>query len=89
MKLNVHKVKNVEDVLPRYRIIPYGELVEVLKNDGLAFLEDDPEQRLKRQTVWRACRKLSEMVGKQVRYKSAIINLKGNPIEGYLLSLSP
>jgi len=36
--LRVHRVKGKE-VIKVYRLIPYGELLEVLREDGMAFLE--------------------------------------------------
>jgi len=85
----VHHVKNRKRLVRRYRIIPYDELVEILKKDGAAFFEDTKEQPLKRQTVWKAARKLSEMVNKHVVAERTILQLKnGKSLEGYSFCVS-
>jgi hypothetical protein len=84
----VHKVKgsNVE-VIKRYRIIPYQELVAVLRDDGEAFLEDS-DRELKRGTVWRAARRLSQLVGRRVRASKALLRFPdGTLIEGWSFSV--
>ncbi|MEM2849041.1 MAG: hypothetical protein QXI36_02055, partial [Candidatus Bathyarchaeia archaeon] len=60
----VHRIR--EKVVKYYRIIPYSELVEILKEDGEAFFEDTREEPIRRQTVWKAARRLSETLGKKV-----------------------
>jgi hypothetical protein len=88
LKLKVHKVKgsNVE-VIKRYRIIPYQELVAVLKDDGEAFLEDS-DRELKRGTVWKAARRLSQLVGRRVRAGRAFLRFPdGTLIEGWSFSV--
>jgi hypothetical protein len=83
----VHRTKD-KIVVKRYRIIPYNELVEILKEDGEAFFEDSLEQPLKRGTVWRAARRLSEMVGKKVRADRALLRVGDeSAIEGYSFSV--
>jgi len=85
----VHRVKNRKLLVRHYRIIPYDELVEILREDGAAFLEDSEEQPLKRQTVWRAARKLSEMVKKKVVAEKTILQLEnGKSLEGYSFSVA-
>ncbi|MEM2830967.1 MAG: hypothetical protein QXZ14_11990 [Candidatus Jordarchaeales archaeon] len=80
--LRVHRVKGKE-VIKVYRLIPYGELLEVLREDGMAFLEDGARE-LKRGTVWRAARRLSEMLGKRVRVERAALRFEdGSYIEGW------
>lgn len=74
----VHRVKN--NLIKHYKLIPYSELEEVLKDDREAFLEGP----FKRQTVWKAARKLSELMGKKVVAKKALLRLKsGESLEGY------
>jgi len=71
-----------------YRFIPYEELKEILKNDGEAFLEDSDERPLKRSTVWRAAKKLSQMIGKKVVYDRALLRIDGvDALEGYAFSI--
>jgi len=83
----VHRVKG-KTVIRHYRIIPYAELVEILREDGEAFFEDSPEEPLKRQTIWKASRKLSAMVGKKVVANRALLRVQGRELEGYSFSLS-
>jgi len=71
-----------------YRFIPYEELVEVLKNDGEAFLEDSDERPLKRTTIWRAAKKLTKLVGKKVVYDRALLRVDGvDVLSGYAFSI--
>jgi len=72
-----------------YRMIPYEEFAEVLRQDGEAFLEDPEEGPLKRQTVWKAAKKLSQMVGKKVRYDRALFQVNNGEdyLEGYAFYL--
>lgn len=84
----VYSVKG-KNVVRRYRVIPYDELVDVLRRDDEAFLEDgEGELKLKRGTVWRAARRLSELVGKPVRAERAFLRLEdGSVVAGYSFSL--
>ena len=87
--LKVHKT-NEKKLIHHitYRFIPYEELVDVLKDDGEAFLEDSAERPLKRSTVWRAARKLSKMVGRPVHYDRALLKIDDAiALEGYAFSL--
>jgi len=80
----VHRVKDKKAVIKHYKIIPYSELVEVLKEDGQAFFEDSQEEPLKRGTIWRAARRLSELMEKKVVAKKALYRLdNGECLEGY------
>ena len=84
----VHRVEDRNSVIRRYRLIPYGELVEVLKDGQTAFLEDSSEQKLKRQTVWKASRRLTVIVGKRVVAEKGFLKLEtGANLEGYLFSV--
>jgi hypothetical protein len=85
----VHRVKDPKRVVKRYRTIPYDELAEILKVGDEAFFEDSSEQPLKRQTVWKAARRLSELVGKRVVAERALLRVQdGEAIEGYAFSLA-
>jgi len=67
-------------------MIPYPDLVKVLKKDDEAFLEDDGD--LKRGTIWRAARRLSELVGCPVRAERAVLRFpNGKEVQGYSFSL--
>ena len=86
--MKVHSVKGKE-VIKAYRLIPYDELTEVLKRDEIAFLEDSG-QELKRGTVWRAARRLSETLGRRVVAERAYLRLEdGTYIPGYCFYLEP
>lgn len=88
-KRRVHCVKDKKKLVRSYRIIPYGELVEILRKGDEAFFEDSREQPLKRQTVWKAARRLSEMVGKKVVAERALLRVQnGESLEGYAFSLA-
>jgi site-specific recombinase XerD len=84
----LHRVNDKNRLVRRYKIIPYSELVEILKEDGQAFFENSRKQPLKRQTVWKAAKRVSEMVGKKVDVKPALLRLEsGESMEGYSFSL--
>ena len=85
----VHRVKDEDTVIRRYRLIPYNELAEILKEGETAFLEDSAEQKLKRQTVWKAAKKLSQIVGKSVVAQKGFLKLDNDKnLEGYLFSVT-
>jgi len=73
-----------------YRLLPYSEIVQILKEDGSAFFEDSQGKgRLKRGTIWKGARKLSEMMKEPVTAKHVVMRLKsGVGMEGYLFSAS-
>mgnify|MGYP005836979403 CR=1 FL=1 len=80
----VRRVKDKKKLIRHYRVIPYSELVEILRQDGEAFFEDSAEHRLKRQTVWKAARRLSELLGKRVVAQRALLRLGSDEaLEGY------
>jgi hypothetical protein len=49
-----------------YRKIDYEEFAAALKSGEYMFYESPETQPLKRQTIWKATKKLSVMVGKKV-----------------------
>lgn len=84
----VYQVKNKNSIVKRYRIIPYEELIQLLKNDEVVFFEDSKEQPLNRSTIWKAARKLSQMIGGKVVAQRALYRLAdGVVLEGYLFSV--
>ncbi len=84
----VHSVKNSKDVIKHYRIIPYKDLVPLLKKGELSFLEDDASEPFKRSTIWRAARRLSELVGQKVVANKALYRINEKIVlEGYLFSV--
>jgi len=76
----VHSLKNAKAVR-RYRLIPYDDLANVLRDEGEAFLEGP----FRRQTVWKAARKLESMLGKKIRTETALLRFPGEQevLEGY------
>lgn len=90
MSNKVHSVKG-KTVIRRFqhRLLPYGDLVDVLKTDGSAFIEDSTDEPLKRGTMWRSAKRLSELLGKKVKAERVIVRTEGQPegLEGYLFSV--
>ena len=68
--------------------IPYDEIIGVLEQDGEAFLEGDSENPLRRQTIWKAAKRLSTALGKTVHYDRALLRVDGvDVLEGYSFSI--
>jgi len=68
--------------------IPYDDIISVLEQDGEAFLEGNSETPLKRQTIWRATKRLSKALGVKVRYDRALLRIDGvDVLEGYSFSI--
>ena len=68
--------------------IPYDEIISVLEQDGEAFLEGNSENPLKRQTIWKAAKRLSKALGKKVCYDRALLRVDGvDVLEGYSFSI--
>lgn len=84
----IHRTKG-KNVLRTYGVIPYAEFSKILKEDGEVFLEDKGDPPIKRQTVWRAAKKLTKMVEKKVLYDRALLQVEGEDVflEGYLFSI--
>ena len=82
----VHPVKE-NCVVKAFRIIPYDDLVILLKKDEAAFFENSVEQPLKNITIWKAAKKLSRMVGRKVVAHRALYRVKDISLEGYLFEI--
>ena len=67
----------------RYRFVPYDEIAKVLKEDGSAFLEQTDDRELKPQTMWKAAKKISKMVGKPVKAYPALYRKENGDQETY------
>ena len=81
------RLKDKSGFTRHYRKIDYEEFAEALKSGEFMFYDDSEIPHIKRQTVWKACKKLSCMVGKKV---VAIYGDKSNgskSIKGYLFSV--
>ena len=74
-------------VTKTFRKIPYEAFAKVLKEDGEAFLEDTESDPLRRQTVWKAAKKLTDMIGKKVNYSSGVLAVEDVPLVGYLFTV--
>lgn len=85
----VHRTTNGEVIKHIKSVtIPYDEIIEVLKQDGEAFLEADEENPLRRQTVWKAAKKLSQVLGRKVRCDRALFRIdEVDALEGYAFSI--
>jgi hypothetical protein len=86
----VHRVlENGKNVILHYRLLPYDEIAAILKEDGAAFFETTPKQQLKRSTVWKAAKKLSAMMNRQVTYSRGVLQIEnGAKLDGYLFVVS-
>lgn len=84
----VHRVEDRNSVIRRYRLIPYDELRDILREGETAFLEDSSKQKLNRQTIWKATKKLTGLVGKPVVAEKGFLKLEGGAnLPGYLFSV--
>ena len=85
----VHRINNREVIKHIKSVtIPYYEIIEVLEKDGEAFLEADKENPLRRQTIWKAARLLSQRMKKNVRYDRSLLRIDGvDVLEGYAFSI--
>ena len=64
-----HKIVDVKDpskFTRNYGVIDYKAMAETLKTGSNAFVFDSKEVPLKPQTMWKAAKKLSKIVGKKV-----------------------
>jgi len=85
----VHRVEDRKNTIKRCRVIPYSDLVPLLKKGDLAFLEDDPDEPIKTGTVWKATRRLSELVGRKVVASWVIYRVNEDvSLEGYLFEVN-
>jgi len=78
------RLKDKSNFTRHYRKIDYEEFATALKNGEYMFYESPENQPLKRQTIWKAAKKLSVLVGKKI---VAIYGEKSNgsePSKGYL-----
>lgn len=85
----VHRTNNKQIIKHIKTVsIPYKDIMEVLEKDGEAFLEADKENPLRRQTIWKAAKLLSQRMGKTVRYDRSLLRIDGvDVLEGYAFSI--
>ncbi|MBA7491656.1 hypothetical protein ES702_02204 [subsurface metagenome] len=85
-RLKVMDVKGLNTVFKSYRVVPYPEIVEIIKNGGEAFVE-----AIDRRTAYSAKQVLSKKLGFKVKSEKRIV-LTGKKddylegIEGYVFS---
>ena len=82
----IHRSKD-KKVLRKFRKIPYDEFAKVLKEDGEAFLENPANEPHSRQLAWKAAKTLTKMIGKEVSYKSGVLEVEDKPLVGYLFTV--
>lgn len=85
----VHRVADGSKFVSHWKIFDYDEIAAILRTGDTAFFEETKEQPLKRQTIWKASRKLSGMLGKKVKAVYGSIKLNGDTSDmmGYLFSV--
>lgn len=89
MEDKIHRVTDKKQFVRTYKILPYDEIAQILKVPGeTVFFENSKEQPLKRQTMWKAARRLSKIVGKEVVAQRGVLKLNHEEgAEGYLFSV--
>lgn len=84
-KNKIHRVTDSSSFTRHYRKFDYEEIARILRTGDTAFFESTEKQPLKRQTAWKAAKKLSKMVGKKVSAVNGDIKVNGNEaLKGYL-----
>jgi len=85
----VHRVTDKSVVTRSFRILDYREIAAILRTGDTAFFENTKELPLKRQTMWKAAKRLSVMVGKKVSATRGAIKLNGDAgaMDGYLFQV--
>jgi hypothetical protein len=81
--VKVESVKDKSRFVRSYGILDYEGIMSVLKSGSSVFVYDSKEVELKPQTMWKASKKLSVLVGKKV------VAVKGtmDHSKGYLFSV--
>jgi hypothetical protein len=62
----IFRLKDKSGFTRHYRKIDYEEFAAALRAGDVMFYEENKEERVKRQTVWKAAKKLSGLIGKKV-----------------------
>lgn len=85
----IHRITDKSKVIRHFKILPYNEIAQILKTPGeTVFFENSKEQPLKRQTMWKAAKKLTVMVGKKVVAQRGALKLNDEQaLQGYLFSV--
>ena len=84
-RLKVRRVHESDAIIKSWRVIPYPELIQVLKEDGMAFVED-----INRKTAWGASRRLTALMKNPVTAEVAFFQFKGSndKAKGYLFKVT-
>lgn len=61
-------VKGKNSIITSYRVVPYPEIEQILRNDGEAFVEG-----INRKTAWAAAKILSKKVGFTVKAEKRVL----------------
>jgi hypothetical protein len=78
------RLKDKSGFTRHYRKIDYEEFAAALRAGDVMFYEDTQEEKAKRQTVWKAAKKLGVLVGKKVVAVYGEKELDGVTQKGYL-----
>lgn len=84
-RLKAFDVKGSRSVLRSYRVVPYPEIENILKNGGEAFVEG-----IDHRTAFYAKNTLTKKLGRIVKAESRLIFTEENkdmPMKGYLFKM--
>lgn len=85
-KLKAIDVKGIETIYQSYKLVPYPEIIQIIKNGGEAFIEG-----IDRRTAHSAKKILSKRLGFEVKAEKRIVVVKAEEnylegLEGYIFS---
>ena len=83
----IERLKDKSVFTRHYRKINYEEFASALRAGDAMFYENKKEEPLKRQTIWKAAKKLSILVGKKVVAVYGEKELDGIKQNGYLFTI--
>ena len=83
-KTMIIRVKDKSGFTRHYRKIDYTEFVIALRAGDSMFYENTTDEPIKRQTVWKAAKKLSGIIGKKVVAVYGEKELDGVKQKGYM-----
>jgi hypothetical protein len=84
-RLKAINVKGSRSVLRTYRVVPYPEIENILKNNGEAFVEG-----IDRRTAFYAKKVLSKKLKQNIKAESRLIFTEENkdiPMKGYMFTI--
>ena len=85
-KLKAIDVSGLDTIYRSYKIVPYPEIMQIIRNDGMAFVEG-----IDRRTAHSAKKILSRKLGFEVKAEKRIMVIKteendSEGLEGYIFS---